>query len=146
MVIILILLHKRSRICNLHSIAGSLSLITTGSVPNQSSLGTMNGLAQAMGCISKSLGPSFASSLHSISLQHHLAGGNAVYYIMMVIVAIGIRFTFMLPKRLRLPWTICLFDRVCLVQCTNLLDQRHQVTWIRSLKFVQSYKWRRVYW
>ncbi|KAF8344729.1 major facilitator superfamily domain-containing protein [Amanita rubescens] len=79
---------------------GSLSVITTGSAPNQSSLGTMNGLAQAMGCISRSLSPSFASSLHSISLQYHLAGGNAVYYIMMVIVAIGIRFTFMLPKRL----------------------------------------------
>jgi len=109
MVIILILLHKRSRIYNLHSIAGSLSVITTGSAPNQSSLGTMNGLAQAMGCISRSLSPSFASSLHSISLQYHLAGGNAVYYILMVIVAIGIRFTFMLPKRLRLPWTTCLF-------------------------------------
>ena len=89
--------------CNLHSITGSLAVITTGSTPSRSSLGTMNGLAQAMGSIARSLGPYFASSLHSISLHWQLAGGTAVYYIMMVIVAIGIRFTFTLPKTLRLP-------------------------------------------
>ncbi|KAF8622859.1 hypothetical protein AX15_006703 [Amanita polypyramis BW_CC] len=79
---------------------GSLMVIITGSAPSQSSLGAMNGLSQAVGSITRSLGPSFASSLHSISLQQQLAGGNAVYYIMMIIVAFGIRFTFMLPGRL----------------------------------------------
>jgi len=123
--------------CNLHSITGSLSLITTGSVPNQSSLGTMNGLAQAMGSISRSLSPSFASSLHSISLQYHLAGGNAVYYIMMVIVAIGIRFTFMLPKTLRLPWAILVWYLFAYILC--LLDQRYQATPDRSLKCINVY-------
>ena len=77
-------------------------MILTGSAPSRSSLGTMNGLAQAMASITRSLGPSFASSLYSISLQWQLAGGNAVYYVMMVIVVIGIRFTFMLPTTLRL--------------------------------------------
>ena len=77
-------------------------MILTGNAPSRSSLGTMNGLAQAIASITRSLGPSFASSLHSISLQWQLAGGNAVYYIMMVIVVIGIRFTFMLPTTLRL--------------------------------------------
>jgi hypothetical protein len=76
-------------------------VILTGSAPSRSSLGTMNGLAQAMTSITRSLGPSFAS-LHPISLQWQLAGGNAVYYIMMVTVFIDIRFTFMLPTTLRL--------------------------------------------
>ncbi|KAF8622857.1 hypothetical protein AX15_006701 [Amanita polypyramis BW_CC] len=82
---------------------GSLMIIITGGAPSQSSLATMNGSAQATASIMKALGPFFASSLHSISLQRQLAGGNAVYYIMMMIVAFGIRFTFMLPKKLYLP-------------------------------------------
>ena len=86
--------------CNLYLIAGSLSIIITGSAPSRSSLGTMNGLAQAMSSATKSLGPSVVSSLHSISLQWQLAGGNAVYYVMMVIVAIGIRCAFILPNTL----------------------------------------------
>jgi MFS family permease len=81
---------------------GSLQIIMTGTAPSRSSLGTMNGLGQAVGSISRSLGPSVALSLHSISLQHQLAGGNAVYFIMMVIVSCGIQFTLMLPKKLRI--------------------------------------------
>ena len=73
-----------------------------GSAPDHSSLGTMNGLGQAVTSVTKTLGPSFVSSLYSISLERQLAGGNAVYYIMMIIVAIGIPFTFMLPKKLHL--------------------------------------------
>ena len=42
--------------------------------------------------------PSFSSSLYSISLERQLAGGNAVYCIMMLIVAFGIQFTMMLRK------------------------------------------------
>jgi MFS family permease len=81
---------------------GSLQIIMTGAAPSRSSLGTMNGLGQAVGSISRSLGPSVALSLHSISLQHRLAGGNAVYFIMMAIVASGLQFTLMLPKKLRI--------------------------------------------
>ncbi|KAK2467256.1 hypothetical protein APHAL10511_000805 [Amanita phalloides] len=81
---------------------GAMMVIITGVAPNRSSLGTVNGVGQAVGSITRSLGPSFASSLHSISLQRQLAGGNGVYYIMTVIVVIGVRLTFMLPKKLRL--------------------------------------------
>ncbi len=72
-------------------------VILTEGAPTRSSLGSVNGLAQAVGSISRSLGPSFASSMFALSLQRQLAGGDAVYYIMMVIVAMGIRFAFMLP-------------------------------------------------
>ncbi|KAM6489141.1 Major facilitator superfamily domain containing protein [Amanita muscaria] len=80
---------------------GVIQIILTASSPTRSSLGTMNGLGQAVACIMKSLGPSIASSLHSISLQRQLIGGNAVYYIMTMVVAFGIQYTFMLPKKLK---------------------------------------------
>ncbi|KAM6503907.1 Major facilitator superfamily domain containing protein [Amanita muscaria] len=76
----------------------SLQIILTGTAPNQTSLGTTIGLGQAVSAIMRCLGPFFASSLHSISLQYRLAGGNAVYYIMAAIVASGIPFSLMLPK------------------------------------------------
>ena len=76
-------------------------VMVTASAPTRSSLGTVNGLAQALGSISKSFGPSFATSLFAMSKQHpeQMAGGNAVYYIMMIVVAIGIRFTLMLSRK-----------------------------------------------
>ncbi|KAF8344725.1 major facilitator superfamily domain-containing protein [Amanita rubescens] len=77
---------------------GSLQIIITEIAPSRSSLGTLNGMGQATASTMRSLGPSFASSLYSISLEQQLAGGNAVYYIMTLIVAFGIRFTLMLPK------------------------------------------------
>lgn len=76
-------------------------VMVTASAPTRSSLGTVNGLAQGLGSAAKCFGPSFATSLFAMSIQHpeKMAGGNAVYYIMMIIVAIGIRFTLMLPKK-----------------------------------------------
>ena len=80
-----------------------MQVLITDSAPCQSALGSVNGLAQAVGSVSRSLAPSVASSLFAISLQRNWAGGNAVYYILMGIVACGIRLSFMLPKELRLP-------------------------------------------
>ncbi|KAF8671634.1 hypothetical protein AX14_005669 [Amanita brunnescens Koide BX004] len=45
--------------------------------PSKSALGAMYGLAQAVASVSRGLSPSVASSLYAISLQRHLAGGNA---------------------------------------------------------------------
>ncbi|KAF8344724.1 major facilitator superfamily domain-containing protein [Amanita rubescens] len=78
--------------------AGSISVIVTGVAPSRAVLGTINGIAQALACVLRSLAPSVASSLFAISLQRGWAGGNAVYYIMLAITACGVRFSFMLPK------------------------------------------------
>ena len=77
-------------------------MLITDSAPCQSALGSVNGLAQALGSVSRSLAPSVASSLFAISLQRNWAGGNAVYYILMAFVVCGIRISFMLPKDLSL--------------------------------------------
>lgn len=79
---------------------GSIQIIITGVVPRKSALGTINGMAQAVNCVMGSLAPSFASSLFAISLQRGWAGGNAVYYILLVMTICGIRLTIMLPKTL----------------------------------------------
>ncbi|PFH48483.1 hypothetical protein AMATHDRAFT_149852 [Amanita thiersii Skay4041] len=81
----------------------SVQLIVTSSAPSKNALGALNGLAQAIGSCMRAFSPTFASSLYAISLQRHLAGGNAVYYILMAIIICGIRFTFLSPKTLRLP-------------------------------------------
>jgi MFS family permease len=82
--------------------SGAIQVLITESAPSQSSLGAVNGLAQAVGSVARALAPSVASSLFTISLQRNWAGGNAVYYILMGIVACTIRLSFMLPKELSL--------------------------------------------
>ena len=81
-----------------HFSSGALQILITDSAPSQSALGSVTGLAQAVGSIARSLAPSAVSSLFAVSLQRNWAGGNAVYYILMGIVICGLRFSFMLPK------------------------------------------------
>jgi uncharacterized phosphosugar-binding protein len=88
---------------NIHYVlSGAVDVLITNSAPSQSALGSVNGLTQAVGSVSKSVAPSVASSLFAISLQRNWAGGNAVYYILMGIVVCEIRLSFMLPKALHL--------------------------------------------
>ena len=64
-------------------------------------MATVNGIAQMLGSGMRSLGPTFASSLFSISLERHLAGGNMVYYVALGITLAGVRCSFLLPRRRR---------------------------------------------
>jgi hypothetical protein len=82
--------------------SGALQILITDSAPCQSALGSVIGLAQAIGCFARSFAPSAASSLFAVSLQRDWAGGNAVYCILMGIATFGIRFSFMLSKVLHL--------------------------------------------
>ena len=79
---------------------GAIQIVITDSAPQ--SLGMVNGMGQAVGCVMRSLAPSAASSLYAISLQRNWARGNAVYYALMVVVACGIRFSLMLPRTLQI--------------------------------------------
>lgn len=80
---------------------GSMHMFTVDSAPNRSALGATTGMAQSLACTARSVAPSFASSLFSISLERQLMGGNLVYYTLIAIVLIGIKTSLMLPNKLK---------------------------------------------
>jgi hypothetical protein len=71
------------------------------SAPTRNSLGGVTGISQMMSSIIRSLSPSVASSLFAVSAKHNLLNGNLVYAVLFVITLIGLRASFLLPKRLR---------------------------------------------
>ncbi|KAG5717299.1 Protein ZINC INDUCED FACILITATOR-LIKE 1 [Termitomyces sp. T112] len=77
----------------------SIYVLYLQGISNRASLGAINGMAHAVGCITRAIAPTVASSLFSISLKRHLAGGNMVFLILLGISVIGLRLTFLLPKR-----------------------------------------------
>ncbi|TFK31030.1 major facilitator superfamily multidrug-resistance, DHA1 sub-family, partial [Crucibulum laeve] len=68
---------------------GSIHILLVEVAPNKATLGSINGIAQMLGSATRSLAPTFASSLFSISLQRHLMGGNFVYYVLLVVTLFG---------------------------------------------------------
>ncbi|KAJ7880851.1 major facilitator superfamily domain-containing protein [Mycena leptocephala] len=54
-------------------------LFIIDSAPNRASVGSVTGLSQMVGTISRSVAPSIASSLFSLSVKHNLADGYLVY-------------------------------------------------------------------
>ena len=73
-------------------------MVLIENVPENGPLGTVNGIAQMLGSGVRSIAPTFASPLFSISLQRGLAGGNMVYYIVLAVTFVAGRFSLMLPK------------------------------------------------
>ncbi|KAG6810089.1 hypothetical protein H0H92_013363 [Tricholoma furcatifolium] len=80
---------------------GAIQILIVDSAPNKASLGATNGMGQAVGCIARSIGPSVASSLFSLSLQRNLLGGNLVYLVIIGFAFLGLRITYLLPQKLR---------------------------------------------
>ncbi|GLB44785.1 putative major facilitator superfamily protein [Lyophyllum shimeji] len=80
---------------------GSIQIIIVDSAPSRASLGATNGLAQALGCFARSVGPAVASSLFSLSLERNLAGGKMVYFVLLGCTLLALRLTFLLPQKLR---------------------------------------------
>ncbi|KAH9481773.1 Major facilitator-type transporter psiT2 [Psilocybe cubensis] len=76
---------------------GSLQVILVECVPEGGPMGTVNGVAQMLGSGMRSLAPTFASSLFSISLQRKLAGENMVFYILMALTLTAMRASKLLP-------------------------------------------------
>ncbi|KAJ6587292.1 major facilitator superfamily domain-containing protein [Mycena sp. CBHHK59/15] len=54
-------------------------LFIMDSAPNRASVGSVTGLSQMVGTISRSVAPSITSSLFSLSVKHNLADGYLVY-------------------------------------------------------------------
>ncbi|KAJ7510540.1 major facilitator superfamily multidrug-resistance, DHA1 sub-family [Mycena galericulata] len=69
--------------------------------PTPSNLGGVNGLAQMVSATARSIAPSFASSLFSTSVSHHLLGGNLVFFVLCGISLCGLWSSLLLPKILR---------------------------------------------
>lgn len=77
---------------------GSINIILVNSAPRRSALGATNGLAQAIGSITRSVAPSIASSLFAYSIEKKAAGGNLVYFMISAMSLCGLRLAFKLPK------------------------------------------------
>ncbi|KAJ7585582.1 major facilitator superfamily multidrug-resistance, DHA1 sub-family [Mycena floridula] len=79
----------------------AMHVMLVDSSPSRAALAGTNSLGQIVSCCFRSLAPSAASSLFSLSLQFNLLGGNLVYFLMMGNVLLAIRAGMMLPKTMR---------------------------------------------
>ena len=66
-------------------------------VADSGRIGTALGIGQMLTSGMRSISPFLVSSLFSISLQRHLAGGNLVFYILMVSTLLYVRISHMVP-------------------------------------------------
>jgi hypothetical protein len=57
----------------------------TAAAPNKRSLGATNGLAQTTVSIARAIGPAFATSLFSFSVEQNILGGYGVYSLFLVL-------------------------------------------------------------
>jgi len=78
-------------------LSGSFQILILDGIPN-GYMGTINGIAQMVAAGTRSLAPSFASSLYSVSLEKHLAGGYMVFFVLLALHLVGILCTTLIPK------------------------------------------------
>lgn len=76
-------------------------IFITASAPNKASLGTVNGMAQMMVSIMRTVGPATANSLFSLSIdqEHHYMGGYLVYYVLIAITCVAFYVGTLLPEK-----------------------------------------------
>jgi MFS family permease len=74
-------------------------MYVTASAPNKHSLGATNGLSQTSVSIARAIGPALATSLYSVSVEHNLLGGYAVYVILFILSCLGILLALRLPDQ-----------------------------------------------
>jgi hypothetical protein len=73
-----------------------MQILIVRSVPEAGLLGTANGLGQMLASGIRTIAPSLASSLFSISLQRDLANGNLVYYLLFGMSLVAVRMSWLL--------------------------------------------------
>ena len=66
-------------------------------VADSGRMGTALGIGQMFSSGMRSISPFLVSSLFSISLERHLAGGNLVFYILMGLSLLHVRLSHMVP-------------------------------------------------
>ncbi|KAI0768094.1 MFS general substrate transporter [Trametes elegans] len=80
---------------------GCVFIFITASAPNKASLGSVNGLAQMVVSVMRTVGPASANSLFSLSIDdtHHYLGGMFVYVALSVLVCAALWVGTFLPDR-----------------------------------------------
>ncbi|KAF8069881.1 major facilitator superfamily domain-containing protein [Lyophyllum atratum] len=96
-----VLIVQLSLHCFAYMSYGCCQLFVMDAAPGSASLGAVNGLAQMLSAVVRTLAPTLASSLFSISLQKQLVGGYMVYLVILAITLIGVATSFLLPLRLK---------------------------------------------
>lgn len=69
-------------------------MLTRNAAPSNEVLGTVFGLSQLVGCVSRAIAPAFISSLFAFSKEHSIWGGNFVWAIMVAFSLLGVRMSF----------------------------------------------------
>ncbi|PIL35788.1 hypothetical protein GSI_02518 [Ganoderma sinense ZZ0214-1] len=79
---------------------GAVFIFITASAPNKASLGAVNGIAQMLVSLMRTVGPATANSLFSLSIdqEHHYMGGYFVYYALSAIVLVALWMGTLLPN------------------------------------------------
>ncbi|KAL4262134.1 MFS transporter superfamily protein [Pleurotus pulmonarius] len=80
---------------------GCNQLFILDALPSPAALATTNGLAQIVSSVMRSLGPGFTASMFSLSLERQLAGGYMVYWILWVVIILGIHASSKLPMHVK---------------------------------------------
>ncbi|KAH0585504.1 hypothetical protein H2248_008740 [Termitomyces sp. 'cryptogamus'] len=76
---------------------GCIFMYITSSTPNKRSLGATNGLSQTTVSIGRAIGPSMATSLFALSVEHRILGGYGVYAILLVLSCCAVYLGLCLP-------------------------------------------------
>ena len=72
----------------------------SSAVSNNRSLGAVNGMAQMMISIQRTIGPAAAASSFAFSLENNILGGNFAYVVVLATVWIGLRIAVHLPENM----------------------------------------------
>ncbi|OSC99918.1 MFS general substrate transporter [Trametes coccinea BRFM310] len=80
---------------------GCIFIYVSDAAPNQKALGITNGLAQTTASTVRAIAPALASSLFSVTLEHRLAAGTLVYWVLCGITLAGLVASRWLPAKLR---------------------------------------------
>jgi len=76
--------------------------ISSATPPDMRSLGAVNGLAQTVASIQRTVGPAAADSLFAFSVTNNVLGGNFVYVVLVSLVGLGLYVAAKLPRH---AWT-----------------------------------------
>lgn len=77
---------------------GCVFMFVTAAVASRDVLGATNGLAQTIISLVRALGPAGATSLFSLSVEHHIAGGYFVFFFLTGLSMVGVVCTSLLPS------------------------------------------------
>ena len=80
---------------------GAVFIFITASAPNKASLGAVNGIAQMLVSLMRTVGPATANSLFSLSIdeEHHYMGGYFVYVALSAVVCVALWVGTLLPGK-----------------------------------------------